>query len=84
MDVDITPEDESRRKRLKLSDNASQDEPSLSTAAPAAAPEDAQAVKEAEVGITRFVSPDTPGFLGIVKKRCGFCILVAASRERLL
>jgi tRNA pseudouridine13 synthase len=30
---------------------------------------DVQAMKEAEVGITKFVSPDLPGFTGILKKR---------------
>lgn len=31
--------------------------------------EDAQALKEAEVGITEFVSSDVQGFSGILKKR---------------
>ena len=31
---------------------------------------DDQLSKEAEVGITEFVSPDVPGFVGILKKRC--------------
>jgi tRNA pseudouridine13 synthase len=85
MDMDIiTPEDESRRKRLKLSDDASRDEPSLSIPPSAPTPEDAQTVKEAEVGITKFVSPDTPGFLGIVKKRCGSCIFLAARDSSLI
>ena len=30
---------------------------------------DVQATKEAEVGITEFVGPDLPGFIGILKKR---------------
>lgn len=30
---------------------------------------DTQALKEAEVGITEFVSNDTEGFFGILKKR---------------
>lgn len=36
-----------------------------------ASSDDAQASKELEVGITEFVSADTPGFAGIVKKRYG-------------
>ena len=31
---------------------------------------DVQALKEAEVGITEFVDPISPGFSGILKKRC--------------
>lgn len=73
-------DDESRRKRVKLS--ASADDQTLSAptvAAPEPEPqpepvvvnsaEDAQALKEAEVGITEFVCPDIPGFSGILKKR---------------
>ena len=30
---------------------------------------DAQLSREAEVGITEFVSPDLPGFVGVLKKR---------------
>ncbi|KAK2821746.1 hypothetical protein FQN49_007717 [Arthroderma sp. PD_2] len=74
----MVDEDESRRKRVKVSND---DAASESVAAPireqladaVAGTEtpalDAQAVKEAEVGITRFVSPDLPGFAGVVKKR---------------
>ncbi|KAL1959451.1 hypothetical protein VTO42DRAFT_1896 [Malbranchea cinnamomea] len=83
MDTEI-PEDESRRKRVKISDDVSPDSPSpvapsslTPTADPAsiagarapAGSDDEQALKEAEVGITEYVSADVPGFSGVVKKR---------------
>lgn len=66
-EVDI-PEDEARRKRVKIGDS-SRDEGASATVA---ADDDAaaQALKEAEVGITGFVSAVGSGFVGIVKKRC--------------
>ncbi|EFR04240.1 pseudouridine synthase [Nannizzia gypsea CBS 118893] len=70
-------EDESRRKRIKVSNNDAASEvltapiPELVDATANSEPPapDAQAVKEAEVGITQFVSPGLPGFSGVVKKR---------------
>ncbi|KAM5436334.1 multisubstrate pseudouridine synthase 7 [Microsporum ferrugineum] len=71
-------EDESRRKRVKVSNGQIASEsltaPSREHLVDAAADSeppapDAQAIKEAEVGITHFVSPDVPGFSGVVKKR---------------
>lgn len=73
----MADEDESRRKRIKMSNGDSGSESltapvqglvGATTDAGSPAP-DAQAVKEAEVGITQFVSPDLPGFSGVVKKR---------------
>ncbi|EAS31995.3 TruD family tRNA pseudouridine synthase [Coccidioides immitis RS] len=69
--------DESRRKRVKLSEaDAAATASSAAQRATggvgrlrAATSDDAQALKEAEVGITEFVSPDLPGFSGILKKR---------------
>lgn len=65
---------ESPRKRLKTDDAPQGDvavsETSTSQAETAAVPsQDAQALKEAEVGITEFVSTGTEGFSGILKKR---------------
>ncbi|KAL1860963.1 multisubstrate pseudouridine synthase 7 [Paecilomyces lecythidis] len=67
---------ESPRKRLKTDDPPQGDvvpETSTSQAqsgeTPAVLNEDAQALKEAEVGITEFVSSSTQGFSGILKKR---------------
>ncbi|GAD94263.1 pseudouridine synthase TruD/Pus7 [Paecilomyces variotii No. 5] len=68
---------ESPRKRLKT-DDASQSDvtvPLTSTSqtqsgeTPVLLNEDVQALKEAEVGITEFVSSNTQGFSGILKKR---------------
>jgi tRNA pseudouridine13 synthase len=65
---------ESPRKRQKTSDAGPEEIVVAGDGAadipttPAAAP-DAQAVKEVEVGITEFVSPDNEGFSGILKKR---------------
>lgn len=56
------------QKRIKTDgDNAASDEavlPAKSTGA-----DNAQTLKEIEVGITEFVSPENEGFLGILKKR---------------
>lgn len=70
-------DDESRRKRVKLStdDQATAAQEiaeavvEATTITTATAADDAQALKEAEVGITEFVCPDVPGFSGILKKR---------------
>ncbi|RMJ28953.1 pseudouridine synthase [Aspergillus sp. HF37] len=58
---------ESPRKRLKTDNAASPAGAAEST--PTKEPADAQAVREAEVGITQFVSPENAGFSGIFKKR---------------
>jgi hypothetical protein len=58
---------ESPRKRLKTDNAASPAGAAEST--PAKEPADTQAVREAEVGITQFVSPENAGFSGIFKKR---------------
>ncbi|KAE8142517.1 pseudouridine synthase [Aspergillus pseudotamarii] len=63
---------ESPRKRLKVDNTSTTDEATLppSAGAPAEISErDAQALKEAEVGITEFVSAENAGFSGILKKR---------------
>lgn len=63
---------ESPRKRLKVDNTSTTEEATLppSAGTPAAISEsDAQALKEAEVGITEFVSPENAGFSGILKKR---------------
>ena len=63
---------ESPRKRQKVDNTSTADEATLppSAAAPAEISEsDAQALKEAEVGITEFVSAENAGFSGILKKR---------------
>lgn len=57
---------ESPRKRLKT------DNVSTANAVPPSAPtkeSDSQSLREAEVGITQFVSADNEGFSGIFKKR---------------
>ena len=68
---------ESPRKRVKL-DNAQLDGagdadlPSGLPSAPAPAAstiEDAQSLKESEVGITVYINADNPGFSGLLKKR---------------
>ena len=71
---------QSPRKRQKLTDDRS-DQSVQTATVPAMASEpmpdagvaqschDEQLSKEAEVGITEFVSPDLPGFSGILKKR---------------
>lgn len=61
---------ESPRKRLKT-DNASTGIAATAsgTVSDSATESDAQSLKEAEVGITRFVSPENQGFTGIFKKR---------------
>lgn len=72
------PEDEARRKRVKIDDESEGSESAIATpvTGPAGGPADddaqaqAQALKEAEVGITGFVSAEGSGFAGIVKKRC--------------
>ncbi|ODH46737.1 hypothetical protein GX48_07193 [Paracoccidioides brasiliensis] len=68
-DVELFP-----RKRVKISNNADSSNSSIgpvSVIEPPAAldNQNAQALKEAEVGITHFVSPHLPGFSGILKKR---------------
>lgn len=73
---------ESPRKRLKTDDATSQDSeivPAFPVAGGAYAA--AKNSREAEVGITEFVSTDTPGFEGILKKRYGFCHLKLKERE---
>ncbi|KAF7589308.1 hypothetical protein BBP40_004495 [Aspergillus hancockii] len=63
---------ESPRKRLKV-DNAPTTEdaslPQPDAAIAGISESDAQALKEAEVGITEFVSAENAGFAGILKKR---------------
>lgn len=71
---------QSPRKRQRLSDDHS-DQLSQTASVPAMASEHVQDAgapqsihneqlsKEAEVGITEFVSPDLSGFVGILKKR---------------
>lgn len=64
---------ESPRKRQKTEDapagvaatDGAADQPATS----ATASDDAQALKEIEVGITEFVSADSEGFSGLLKKR---------------
>ncbi|KAK2801316.1 hypothetical protein FQN51_005416 [Onygenales sp. PD_10] len=82
MDREITDE-EVPRKRVKISNDEDSnspippisgvESPAIEQVAPTvvAQPptEDVQALKEVEVGITHFVSPDLPGFSGILKKR---------------
>lgn len=58
---------ESPRKRLKTDNAANPAGAAESTSAKE--PADVQAVREAEVGITQFVSPENAGFSGILKKR---------------
>jgi hypothetical protein len=65
---------ESPRKRLKVADSSAQEgslTPSISSGAAVleVSTKDATALKEAEVGITEFVSSGLPGFSGILKKR---------------
>lgn len=65
---------ESPRKRLKVADSSPEEATpvaSISNGAAAleASAKEAKALKEAEVGITEFVSSDVPGFSGILKKR---------------
>lgn len=63
---------ESPRKRQKTEDVGSTEVAIAvndATETPNTAVSDAQALKEGEVGITEFVSNDTEGFSGILKKR---------------
>ncbi|CAG8889683.1 unnamed protein product [Penicillium nalgiovense] len=63
---------ESPRKRQKTEDTGSTEVAvavNRATETPSTAIADAQALKEVEVGITEFVSNDTEGFSGILKKR---------------
>jgi tRNA pseudouridine13 synthase len=63
---------ESPRKRQKTEDVGSAEVAVAGDGATQIAPaaiSDAQALKEVEVGITEFVSNDTEGFSGILKKR---------------
>jgi tRNA pseudouridine13 synthase len=63
---------ESPRKRQKTEDAGSTEVAVAvngATETPSTAVADAQALKEVEVGITEFVSNDTEGFSGILKKR---------------
>ncbi|OAX85538.1 hypothetical protein ACJ72_00076 [Emergomyces africanus] len=75
MGREIPDEEEFPRKRVKISNEADSNSPIgpvSAMATPAALDldnQDAQALKEAEVGITHFVSPHLPGFSGILKKR---------------
>ena len=68
--VDIV---ESPRKRLKTNSAPSTEDAALPSAeATPAKPsrvDDAQQLKEIEVGITEYVSSDNEGFAGILKKR---------------
>ncbi|OJJ45778.1 hypothetical protein ASPZODRAFT_143660 [Penicilliopsis zonata CBS 506.65] len=59
---------ESPRKRLKT-DNVVDNDVVLETPPEAKVEEDSQARREAEVGITQFVSAEAVGFSGILKKR---------------
>lgn len=73
MGREIPDEDESPRKRIKISKDPDSNSPitPVSGFGPPAAldSQDIQALKEAEVGITDFVSPHLPSFSGILKKR---------------
>ncbi|KAG5288974.1 pseudouridine synthase [Histoplasma capsulatum G186AR] len=73
MGREIPDEDESPRKRIKISKDPDSNSPitPVSVFGPPAAldSQDIQALKEAEVGITDFVSPHLPSFSGILKKR---------------
>lgn len=73
MGREIPDEEEFPRKRVKISNDADSNSPIAPVSAieaPAALDnQDVQALKEAEVGITDFVSPHLPGFSGILKKR---------------
>lgn len=63
---------ESPRKRLKTEDTPVSDDvvlPPSTVPALEISDGDAQALKEAEVGITEFVSSDNVGFSGVLKKR---------------
>ena len=71
IDIDI-PEDEARRKRVKIGDEGASANATVSATVAADDDAAAQALKEAEVGITGFVSAEGSGFVGIVKKRCDF------------
>ncbi|PGH06101.1 hypothetical protein AJ79_06635 [Helicocarpus griseus UAMH5409] len=72
-DHDISNGDQSPRKRVKISNDRDSTTaiPPVSAieTPPVDASQDVQALKEAEVGITHFVSSDLPGFSGILKKR---------------
>ena len=72
LDLPLSP-----RKRLKM-DEGSMERPTMEIKAmdtsveisiPTQQPQDSQPSKEAEVGITEFVSPNLPGFNGTLKKR---------------
>lgn len=83
---DHPTEPEQSQKRQKTSNEATDEtviteggatvggqEPTQGADVAAAAPAeevDEQALREAEVGITTFVSPELPGFEGVLKKRC--------------
>lgn len=82
--MDRLDPEETSRKRLKVSqepDTSSTVQPlndiplteSLPTRS-SGSTEDIQKMKEIEVGITHFVSPDIPGFSGILKKRWALAI----------
>ncbi|KAE8147464.1 pseudouridine synthase [Aspergillus avenaceus] len=60
---------ESPRKRIKVDNDTSTEEAALPPAAAAISESDAQALREAEVGITEFVSAENEGFAGLLKKR---------------
>ncbi len=81
--MEVLPEPESPRKRQKVANDMEDGKlheqterrpdgqlasTEVSRASSAA---DVQLQKEAEVGITEFVSPDLPGFTGTLKKRSG-------------
>ena len=59
---------ESPRKKIKLSSQVDGSDDST-PAMPPSNPIDLQSQKELDVGITSFVSPHSPGFYGILKKR---------------
>lgn len=77
--MDRLDPEETSRKRLKvsqepdtLSTSQSLNDTPNSQSLPSrdsGSTEDTQRMKEAEVGITHFVSPDITGFSGVLKKR---------------
>lgn len=77
MSHQLPQEEELPRKRVKTSDESAEQNTTTTTTASGisqveanAVPElDEQGLREAQVGITNFVSPELPGFEGILKKR---------------
>lgn len=60
---------ESPRKRQKTEADVATDGAADATPAPSVPAENAQTLKELEVGITEFVTAENEGFSGILKKR---------------